>query len=179
MDLLRRMKEDGVPPTQVAFNTAIGACAFFGRPSKLSTGEFFFVSRLAAEAARAEAAVRIVWRVGVWGQKHFLCGPVRGFCVFVGCGVAHVWCFVLLLVETQEQKAFNFETANKSILRVAGLCRGGGAGGGGLVVVGLGLRLAPSCRSLNVAPLARMCCCCAAAPWRCCASDAGKKNSAK
>lgn len=28
------MKADGVPPNTIAYNTAIGACAFFGRPNK-------------------------------------------------------------------------------------------------------------------------------------------------
>ncbi|CAM9599295.1 unnamed protein product, partial [Hapterophycus canaliculatus] len=31
---LPKMKADGVPPNTIAYNTAIGACAFFGKPKK-------------------------------------------------------------------------------------------------------------------------------------------------
>lgn len=107
------MKEDGVPPTQVAYNTAIGACAFFGRPSKLSTGEFFFVSRLAAEAARAEAE-RGLLAGGRLGASFFSVWPRKGFRVFVGCGVAHVSCFFLLLDESHEKRPLTLKRRTKA-----------------------------------------------------------------
>lgn len=34
VSLIRQMEDDGVAPNLVAYNTVIGACAFFGRPSK-------------------------------------------------------------------------------------------------------------------------------------------------
>lgn len=52
-EFLQRMRADGVPPNTIAYNTVIGACAFFGKPNKAWNN-----NRVSSSFVRPTSAVR-------------------------------------------------------------------------------------------------------------------------